>query len=108
MVYDIMYNYFLFSKLFMKNIKKYKELEKIVKGFSNHRRIEIMMLLHKKPELSLFEIAEYLDVNFRTISEHTRRLVSAGLIFKRSDINFVRHGLTNRGKAILVFLGTLE
>ncbi|TSD03230.1 MAG: hypothetical protein Athens071416_291 [Parcubacteria group bacterium Athens0714_16] len=92
----------------MKKRKNYKELEKIVKGFSNHRRIEIMEILHKKPGLSLFEIAEYLDVNFRTISEHTRRLVVAGLIFKRADINFVRHELTRRGKAVLVFLGTLE
>lgn len=54
--------------------KSYRELERIVKGFSNHRRIEILELLKKEPEFSVNEISEKLNVNFKTVSEHIRRL----------------------------------
>jgi DNA-binding transcriptional ArsR family regulator len=88
--------------------KNFHKLEKIVRGFSNHRRIEIIYLLHDRPELSLIEISEVLGINFKTASEHTRRLAIAGIVMKRAEGNFVRHALTERGKSILVFLRTLE
>ena len=92
----------------MKSNSKFNKLERIAKGFSNHRRIEILYLLKEKPELSVFDIAGELEVNFKTVSEHVRRLAIAGLIIKRHDGNSVRHKLTDRGKSILVFLRTLE
>lgn len=79
-----------------------------MKGFANHRRIEILMLPRDKPELSVLEIADTLGVNFKTISEHTRRLAIAGLVLKRSDGTSVRHALTHIGISILKFLRTLE
>lgn len=87
---------------------KTKKLERLVKGFANHRRIEILMLLRDKPELSVLEIADTLGVNFKTISEHTRRLAIAGLVLKRSDGTSIRHALTYVGISILKFLRTLE
>ena len=86
----------------------YKQLERLSKGFANHRRIEIMELLKKIPELSVEEIADSLSVNFKTISEHTRRLAIAGLILKRYEGHSVRHELSRRGLQILKFLRTLE
>jgi DNA-binding transcriptional ArsR family regulator len=88
--------------------KTYRQLERIVRGFSNHRRIEILELLEKEPELSVLEISERLKINFKTASEHVRRLTIAGLIMKRSEGSSVRHKLTKRGKKILMFLRTLE
>ena len=88
--------------------KSYYQLERIVKGVSNHRRIEILELLQKSPELSVIDISEKLDVNFKTISEHIKRLATAGFVLKRSDGSSVRHKITNRGSAILKFLRTLE
>ncbi|MEK9170084.1 MAG: winged helix-turn-helix domain-containing protein [Patescibacteria group bacterium] len=87
---------------------KNRDLEKIVKGFSNHRRIQIIRLLSEKPELSVFEIADELDINYKTASEHIRRLVIAGLVMKRNEGNAVRNALTIRGNSILKFLRTLE
>ena len=92
----------------MKPYIKPRELEKIVKGFSNHRRIQIMSSLDREPGLSVLEIAKMLNINFRTASEHLRRLVIAGLIEKKSEDRFVRHRLSSRGKVILIFLRTLE
>jgi len=76
-------------------------MERLVKGFSNHRRVEILYLLDKKPELSVFDVARELDVDFRTISEHIRRMAVAGLVIKRFEGKNVRHKLTERGKVIL-------
>lgn len=89
-------------------MKPARQLERIVKGFSNHRRIEILALLHAKPELSLSEIAGTTKINFRTASEHVRRLAHAGLVMKRYEGNFVRHALTPSGQTILKFLRILE
>ena len=86
----------------------YKQLERLTKGFANHRRIEIMELLKKTPELSVLEMADVLEVNFKTISEHTRRLAISGLVLKRYEAHSVRHKLSNRGLQVLKFLRTLE
>lgn len=88
--------------------KSYHHLERIVRGFANHRRIEVLELLKKEPELSVIDIAEALDINFKTASEHIRRLAIAGLLMKRAAGPSVRHKLTNRGLFILKFLRTVE
>jgi len=94
----------------MSNIIKneFRKLERIVKGFANHRRIEILQLIEKEPELSVLEIADRLDINFKTASEHIRRLAIAGLVLKRSEGLNVRHKLSDRGASILKFLRILE
>jgi len=92
----------------MKKIKNYRALEKLVRGFANHRRIQILELLEKNPELSVVGVAERLDINFKTASEHLRRLEIAGLVSKRSQANNVCHRLTSKGISILKFLRTLE
>ncbi|MDO8492419.1 MAG: winged helix-turn-helix domain-containing protein [bacterium] len=89
-------------------MKNFRKLERVVKGFSNHRRIEILELLKRKPELSVMEIAEELKINFKTASEHIRRLAIAGLVIKRSEGPAVCHKLTSTGSSILMFLRTLE
>lgn len=88
--------------------KSYHQLERIIRGVSNHRRIQILELLKKKPELSVADVSEILNINFKTASDHIRRLAIAGFVLKRSDGNSVRHKLTNRGLSILKFLRTLE
>ena len=87
---------------------RYHRLERLVRGFSNHRRIEMLELLSKSPELSVMDVSSELGVNFKTASEHIRRLAIAGLVAKRSDGVSIRHKLTPHGEAILKFLRTLE
>ena len=86
----------------------YRKLERLVRGFSNHRRIETMELLEAEPELSVVEIAQSLRINMKTASEHIRRLSIAGLVLKRSDAASIRHKLTSRANLTLKFLRTLE
>jgi DNA-binding transcriptional ArsR family regulator len=87
---------------------KTRQLERIVKGFANHRRIQIMELIDDSPELSVVEISIRLRVNYKTISEHIRRLAIAGLILKRYQGSNVRHKLSPLGKTVLKFLRILE
>jgi len=85
-----------------------RQLERIVKGFANHRRIQIMSLLKAEPELSLSEISTRLKIDIKTASVHVSRLTVAGLVLKRSEGLWVRHRLTRRAEKVLVFLRTLE
>lgn len=87
---------------------KPRQLERIVKGFANHRRIQILQLLEKSPELSVQEISKELKINFKTASEHIRRLAIAGLVLKRNQGINVRHKLSSLGVTILKFLRKLE
>lgn len=89
-------------------MKSYRSLERIVRGYSNHRRIQILELLDNNPELSVIEVADKLKINFKTASEHIRRLAITGLVLKRSQGAAVRHKLSPLGVSILKFLRTLE
>lgn len=88
--------------------KTKRELERIIKGVANHRRLQILELLDKKPELSLQEIAEEIKSDFKNISAHVAKMAVAGLVMKRSDSKSVRHALTKRGNVILKFVRILE
>ncbi|OGI69501.1 hypothetical protein A3A09_00130 [Candidatus Nomurabacteria bacterium RIFCSPLOWO2_01_FULL_42_20] len=89
-------------------MKKPREIERIIKGAANHRRIQILDALEREPELSLMEIADKFKINIKTASEHVRRMAIAGLVLKRNEGNLVRHALSPRGKSILKFLRILE
>lgn len=85
-----------------------RQLERIIKGFANHRRIQILDLLKRVPELSVEDIAEELNIGYVNASDHVRKMAIAGLLMKRSEGNKVRHKLTPRGETILVFCKKLE
>lgn len=88
--------------------RSYRQIERIVRGFSNHRRIQMLHVLERYPELSLSSIAAECGIALKNASEHARRLAIAGLIFKRSKGRQVLHVLSPRGRTILSFVRTLE
>ena len=87
---------------------KPRQIERIVKGFANHRRVQILQLLDETPELSVQEISRQLKINYKTASEHIRRLALAGLVLKRNRGVNVLHKLSPQGTTILKFLRILE
>ena len=86
----------------------YRRLERIIKGFANHRRLEILTLLQRESELSVDDIAERLYLGYENASDHVRKLAIAGLVMKRSDGPHVRHKLTARAEDVLAFCKKLE
>ena len=88
--------------------KSLRELERIIKGVANHRRLQILELLKKEPELSVQEISDKLKSEMKNISAHINKMAIAGLLIKRSDSKSIRHKLTKRGIIILKFVRMLE
>lgn len=58
--------------------------------------------------MSVEELAEAEKANLKTVSEHLRRLVTAGLVNKRYEGRRVVHTASPYGKAFLVFIKTLQ
>ena len=88
--------------------RNFRQIERVVRGFSNHRRIQILYLLESRPELDVMEIADACGIQFRNASEHLRRLTVAGLILKQPKGNRVQHALSPRGRTALAFARKLE
>ena len=86
----------------------YRRMERVVKWFANHRRLEILDLLKREPELSVDDISERLGIGYENASDHVRKLAIAGLVLKRNDGNAVRHKLTPRAESVLVFCKRLQ
>ncbi len=84
--------------------KTTRQLERHFKGVANHRRIAILLLVLKNPGISLDEISVNLNCNFKTISEHTRRLVHAGLLNKNYKGTTVEHRVSPYGKIFCDFI----
>jgi DNA-binding transcriptional ArsR family regulator len=89
-------------------MKKPKQLERYFKGIANHWRISILLLVDKNPGLSVEAINEILDGNFKTISQHTRVLVRAGLLNKKHQGRNVIHFLSPYGKKLVEFIKNFE
>lgn len=84
-------------------MKTARQLERYFKGAANHRRLDILFLINKRDGITLGKIAEALDCNIKTISEHTRRLVQAGLLNKKYQGREVAHYLSPYGKRFVEF-----
>lgn len=89
-------------------MKTSKQLERHFKGAANHRRLDILCLIAKTDGITLEDIADNLGCNFKTISEHTRRLHIAGLIDKKYRGKFVEHSLSPYGKKFVEFLKSFQ
>lgn len=85
-----------------------KQLERHFKGVANHHRIEILLKISECSGMSVEEIAVAQRANFKTISEHTRRLVQAGLINKQYVGRRVVHSLTPYGSTFVAFIRTFQ
>ena len=89
-----------------KKLKTAKQLERHFKGAANHRRIEILLLIARQEGINLDGIADTLSCNIKTISEHTRKLVHAGLVDKKHEGRTVVHSLSPYGKIFHRFIVT--
>ena len=68
-----------------------RQLERYFKGAANHRRISILQVVEKNNGITVEEIARALSTNFKTVSQHTRTLVHAGLLNKNYRGREVMH-----------------
>lgn len=83
--------------------KTSRQLERYFKGVANHHRLDILFLVGERSGLSLDEITQVLGGNLKTISEHTKKLVQAGLLYKSYKGRKVAHSLSPFGKQFCKF-----
>ena len=89
-------------------MKTAKQLERHFKGAANHHRINILLLVSRTSDITVEGIAKGLNKNFKTISEHTRRLVQAGLLNKKYQGRSVIHSLSPYGERFIKFIKTFQ
>ena len=89
-------------------VKVAKRLERHFKGVANHWRIEILLAVAKNPDITLEGLWTSLGGNEKTISEHTKKLLNAGLIDKRYQGTSVLHTLSPYGKLFCDMIGKLQ
>lgn len=87
-------------------MKTPKQLERYFKGVANHWRIAILLTVEKNEGIAVEGITQELGADFKNISQHTRRLVQAGLLNKKYQGRQVAHSLSPYGKSFLRFLKT--
>jgi predicted transcriptional regulator len=86
------------------NLKSSEQMQRHFKGIANHYRIEILLLVVEKPDVTVEGITGFLHANFKTISQHTRYLVQAGLLQKRYKGRTVRHSLSSYGRILTRYI----
>ncbi|MEK7134247.1 MAG: helix-turn-helix transcriptional regulator [Patescibacteria group bacterium] len=87
-------------------MKTPKQLERHFKGAANHWRIAILIVVAKNEGITVGGITDVLEANMKTISQHTRSLVHAGLLNKKYHGSQVAHSLSPYGKLFLKFIKT--
>ena len=92
----------------MQKSKTAKQMERHFKGIGNHYRIEILLLVESSPGITVWNIADALRANRKTISQHTRYLVYAGLVNKRYKGRNVEHALSLYGKVVSRFIKSFK
>jgi len=85
-------------------MKTSKQLERYFKGAANHWRISILLLIEKNKGVAVEDIAQTLEGNFKTISQHTQALVRAGLVNKEYRGRQVIHALSPYGELFSKFM----
>ena len=92
----------------IESMKTSKQLERYFKGVANHQRITILFLVSKNQDITVEGIAEAMNRNIKTISEHTKKLVQAGLLNKKYKGRSVNHTLSPYGQKFLKFIKTFK
>ena len=85
-------------------MKSSKQLERHFKGIANHRRIDILLLIAKGRGIALDDISKILKCNFKTVSGHTTKLLTAGLVVKNYHGRKVLHSLSPYGEIFIKFI----
>jgi len=87
-------------------MKTPKQLERYFKGAANHWRIAILCAVQNHEGITVETLSNKLGADFKNISQHTHRLVSAGLLNKKYKGREVTHFLSPYGKSFLKFMKT--
>jgi len=81
-----------------------KQLERIMKGVANRRRLTIIRLLAKEKELAVAEIARRIHLSFTSTSKHLGLLHQLDIVDKRQESLTVYYRLSNPVPSVVKLL----
>ena len=88
--------------------KETKELEKTLKIFANEQRLTILKLLKGGEEKSVGEIADHLEIDFKSTSRQLLLLADRGILRRRHDGAFVLYAIApNLSKSVSLIAAML-
>ena len=64
-------------------MNKVREVERVLKALTNLRRLEIVRYLSQVKEATVGEIAEKIDLSFKSTSKHLAVLYAADIVAKK-------------------------
>ena len=77
-----------------------KEFEKILKAFANRRRLAIVAFLKKEKEATVGNIAEELNLSFKSTSKHLGILCAADILEREQKNIYMFYYLSDKQKEI--------
>ncbi len=92
----------------MKSLQDFQRIERIVKGYANHKRLQVLELLYAKPDQTTDSISDAINSSYENTSDHLRKMSAAGLLYKRNDGPNVRYKLSPRAELVLAFCKKLK
>lgn len=79
----------------MKTSKEIKYLSQVFKIFANEQRLAVVSLLKLKGEKSVGQIADHLEISFKTASKNLLFLTKKGILKRRYDGSFVLYKISD-------------
>jgi DNA-binding transcriptional ArsR family regulator len=87
-------------------MKSARQLQRHFKGAANHWRIRILFVVADEDGITVEQITQRLVGEYKNISQHTHRLVQAGLLDKSYQGRQVTHKLSPYGERFVRFIKT--
>lgn len=85
------------KKLHIRRLEKI-EIVHAFKSMGNQYRMNMLLTLGIKKDLTLDQINQTVGGEFKNISAHMKKLTAAGLVDKKYEGNYVKHSLTQYGE----------
>ena len=84
-----------------------KELEKILKALANGRRLRILKYLKTRKEASVGDIADEINLSFKSTSRHLAVLSAADILEREQRSSQVFYRLSSSQKSLVKHLFTI-
>jgi DNA-binding transcriptional ArsR family regulator len=81
-----------------------KQLERILRGFGNDRRLRIIQVLIKEKELSVGDVSKQIKLSFTATSKHLNALYKLDILDRRQKSLVVYYRISNNISGIVRFI----
>ena len=89
-------------------MENFYDLADFHKSLAHSVRCQIVSILKTNQGITLNQLTEHIDLDFRALAFHTTKLQSYGLVFKKFTGVSTQHYLTRKGRAAFNIIRDLQ